>query len=665
MGKLKKASSSNLNTDQTNIILESLREGVCQISASGEISYSNRSAEMMLGRIKTDLIGKPYWEIFFGITREEHLANETFCPINFALESGENAHVSSEVFLRKDGSTVRTEYICVPLFVEQKVVGAVISFEDIGERYEAKKALETARDIAIEAAQAKSRFLANMSHEIRTPLNGIVGVTNLLVDSELSEEQRDYARMLESSAELLRSIVDDILDFSKIESGGFYIEEHRFSIKSLAEETIKFFTPLADDKKLSLECFVEGKISDSLAGDAGKIRQVLNNFISNALKFTGDGNVALTITLTADSDDSQEVKFAVSDTGIGISSDVQTKLFEPFVQGDISTTRIYGGTGLGLAISRQIIELMDGVIGLKSVPGEGSTFWFKMKFIKSAKAHSVPALSDEQKNALEGLKTPMPKFSDEISVLIVEDNPINCAVTLKMLEQMGISNIDTAEDGAVAIEKARRKSFDIVFMDCQMPILDGFESAAKIRDLDITQPKIVAVTASPPFGERDKYAASGMDGYLAKPFTKKELSKVLSEYFEPKTDHLNLDLRSDFVQHSLSKLIDSTKLENLLEIESNGREQFTKEILNLFLKHSQIMLEEMNRCAETKNYRKLAKTVHSFKGSSGNVGITRLFRLLAKLEERIEGNDHSAIDKTVEEINSEFENARSIILETL
>ena len=655
--------SGKLNPTQTGVILETLSEGVCQIAADGEITYSNRSAGKILQRTPDGIIGKPYYEIFFGKNRKAYSSDEPFCPIGFVLETGEISHVNSDVFLTNGGADVRVEYICVPVYENQQIAGAVISFENIVERYEAELALKNARDLALDAANAKAEFLANMSHEIRTPLNGIIGTTELLVDSDLTDEQEELAKMLKTSTELLKGIVDGILDFSKLESGSYQLEQGEIRPHDIADETIRFFDPLAKEKNLKLESRVDENIAKVLVGDDGKIRQVLNNFFSNAMKFTEKGTIELVVKLISETDENQELRFEVIDSGIGISDKVQKQLFEPFTQADASTTRIYGGTGLGLAISKRLIEMMEGEVGIHSEPGKGSTFWFTVGFQKALCAEGRLGFSSVTDQKEEGTEVPIPQFSNDLRILVVEDNPVNRVVTAKMLEQLGISP-EEAENGRAAVEKIEAKRFDIVFMDCQMPELDGFEATRQIRKLSIIQPRIVALTASTSVVERQRCEDAGMDSFLSKPFTKKELSGSIEEYFSPVTVPKNLDLEPNFVEHSLSKIIDSKKLENFAEIESNGREKFTNNILRLFLDHSEKMIEEMNVAQDGSDYLKLADVVHTLKGSSGNVGITRLFVMFEELEEEIERKNSRAISGLIDVINSEFEKTRQIILST-
>jgi len=643
--------------DKNEIILESLSEGVCHITPDGKIAYANSSAARMLDRKNEELLGKYYSEVFFAKDEESFSDEQAYCPIFFTLESGETSHVNKDTFLRRNETDLHVEYMCVTLAQSEEAGGAVISFQDIAERHEAEVALSEARDAALEAAQIKAAFLANMSHEIRTPLNGIIGTTDLLLDSDLSDDQKHYAKMLKTSTDLLRHIVNDILDFSKIEAGRTRLDRVDFDIRELIDETMSLFRSLAAEKDLKLEARIDENIPTPLNLDTNKVKQILNNLLNNAIKFTEVGSVSLDVSVMETSNDSLKLKFSVSDSGIGIDKTAQTKLFQPFEQADASTTRLYGGTGLGLAISKKFAELMNGEIGVESVERKGSMFWFTVEA-------EEPDLTRPDLKNIEAVAVSEAQLkSSALRILVVEDNHINREVTTKMLEQIGLT-AECVKNGLESVELVSEKDFDLVFMDCQMPVMDGFEAARKIRENaeKAGHPKIIALTASTAIEDSIKCLEAGMDDYLSKPFTKNDLTSVISSHFELKSPTQNLDFEGDFLQHSLSDIIKPSTLENFREIESNGDDQFTKEILNLFAKHTEEQLDEIWVAFSKEDLEGIRKRAHNLKGSSANVGMETLHKRFDDLERIVKEENLKATEEQIRLAFIEFRETKQVIL---
>ncbi len=411
--------------------------------------------------------------------------------------------------------------------------------------------LESALVTAREATQLKSRFLANMSHEIRTPMNGVLGMTDFLLGTSLSAEQQEFAGSIKKSADALLTLINDILDLSRIEAGKLRLDRLPFSLAATIEESSSLFALQARTKGLDFSSAVSGDLPEMLAGDPGRVRQVLTNLIGNAVKFTDSGRIDVEAELVRPTEDGFVVRFTVRDTGIGIPPEQQSRLFESFTQGDGSSTRKYGGTGLGLSISKQLVELMGGELGVVSQPGEGSRFWFTASFGKAAivapvappkRAIPVPASPTPAVPAPPAApKVPIPSTKPasvapeksnggprKLRVLLAEDNEINQRIALRLLEKLGLG-ADAVDNGRAAVEALAQKNYDLVLMDCMMPEMDGFEATAVIRNRERGKghTPICALTANAMEGDREKCLAAGMDDYISKPVGIDKLREVV------------------------------------------------------------------------------------------------------------------------------------------
>lgn len=388
------------------------------------------------------------------------------------------------------------------------------------------KELEIQKAKAEEATKAKAIFLANMSHEIRTPLNGVIGFSKVLEETNLNEEQKELTEIIVSSGENLLNIINDILDFSKIESGEFKLETTEFSLFKTVHSIIKLHSFFAEKKGIDLQIEIDKKLPDILFGDPLRLNQVITNLVNNALKFTKKGSVKISVSSIRKNTKKITLLFKVVDTGIGISDEGKEKLFKEFSQTDSHTTRKYGGTGLGLAISRNLVSLMGGEIGVNSVVGKGSEFWFSIPYLYSEKIVET----DKQKGLPEEFEIPR-----NIKILYAEDNLLNQRVTGMLLQKLDIA-YDIAQNGLEALEMYKKDEYDLILMDMQMPVLDGLESTREIRKYEnirnIENPIfIVAVTANSDLQDKQKCIDSGMNDFISKPFKESDIKEKIKNAF--------------------------------------------------------------------------------------------------------------------------------------
>ena len=484
--------------------------GVFEADADGHVCYTNAAWEAITGIEGVDALDAGWQRMLHADDKDRVLAKWSAGLLKPV------AYTQRFRIVRRDGTERHVDARVAPIVVEDKPDGFVGTLVDATHALEAEVLSDRARRQALESSRLKSGFIANISHEIRTPLNGVIGLTQILSDTSLDAKQRVYVDTLRQAGEDLLGLLNDVLDLSKVEAGAMRVESVAFDARRLIGESARLFEPTAAIRRLTLDVVVAPTVPKTLSGDPTRLRQVLSNLLSNAIKFTDCGGVTLSAEAIQTGADQVNLRLVVHDTGPGIPDDARQRIFEPFAQVDSSTTRRFGGSGLGLSISKQIVELMGGTLSVESVVGQGSTFTVDVPLRLGTVEPTV-----QTRNGRCGSRR-------TLRILIAEDNPINQLVLQTMLTNLG-HDVATSDDGAVAAELAQSGSFDLVFMDCQMPVMDGYAATAAIRALPgkAGRVPIVALTASAMTSDRERCLDAGMDEYLAKPVIEADLVAVL------------------------------------------------------------------------------------------------------------------------------------------
>jgi PAS domain S-box-containing protein len=563
------------------------------VDYDGEILYHNNSVKETLGYGANTLIGKNFFS---------YILPSSLVKFKKAYEESTKKRFNESVefqFLCKDKTYKYLEFNSINLFQKEKIKGLILDCRDIAQR---KKDAEE----LLRAQKAKELFLANISHEIRTPINGIAGLASLLIQNPNTKESTTYLHSIQTAADNLKVIINDILDLASIESGKLKFEQIGFNLNDLMNSLINTFVFQASEKKIDLRYHIQEEANKIFIGDPVRLNQILLNLINNAIKFTNQGYITVNCLVKKKEIKKWLLEFEVRDTGIGIPKNKLKTIFESFSQADASVTRKYGGTGLGLTIVKQLVELQRGSIHVKSQEGLGSSFTFSIPYELGSSANIKGHISKASPSLKKTLK--------DLSVLLVEDNDVNRLYASSILK-IWDCKIDTAENGYVAVEKIKNEDYDIVLMDIQMPVMDGFEATKAVRSLDSPKKNIpiIALTANATRASIEQCLANGMNDCLSKPFTPEELYNMLTRF----KDNDASKNKNHKEINSEPKSIDLSYLRSM----SNNNQKFIDEMLIAFLESIPKSIQAIKTSLKKKSWLDVAREVHKLKPSLTLMGI--------------------------------------------
>jgi PAS domain S-box-containing protein len=629
--------------ERFRLAVEASPTGMLLVDQRGRIVLVNSQVSRLFGHQAEELLGQPVELLVPARFRERHPAyRDQF----FAAPQSRSMGAGRDLYgQHRDGAEIPIEIALNPITIGKELF-ILASVIDITERKRAQVDLQRAKEAAEAANRAKSEFLANVSHEIRTPLNGILGMTELVLDTDLAPRQREYLSLAKLSAGSLMNVINDLLDFAKIEAGKLDLHTEPFLLRDGLDLVLKALALRAHKKGLELSCRVAADVPDALVGDPNRLWQIVVNLVGNAIKFTERGGATLHIDVLAQTAQEAALHFTVTDTGIGIPADKLRRIFQPFEQAEPSTTRKYEGTGLGLAIASQLIALMGGRIWVESTVGKGSTFHFTVRCglassMVNTTAGSATETDGQRRMPLQSVATRAPARC--LRVLVAEDNAINQVLTQELLTQRG-HEVRLANNGLEALSAWKEGSVDVLLLDVQMPGMSGFEVATQIRAEEQKTGghlRIVALTARAMKGDRERCLEAGMDGYLSKPIQLEDLFAMVEGVEERAGDTI-------FASPVFSEPFDREALLARLR----GNTALLKQMAKIFLEASPQWLEEIRSAIARGDAHQVGETAHVLKGSVGHFEAAAAVAAASRLETMGRANNLTEADAVLKDLEN-------------
>ena len=619
-------------------IFESFQDIYYRTDVYGKITMVSPSCHELSGYHPDEVIGRHITEFYVNPKKQSMLIREL-------VRTGTVRNYENNLIL-KDGTIMQSiSNIRLIYGKEGKPIAVDGVVRDITYLKEASEELLNAKEIAEKSLKVKETFLANMSHEIRTPMNGIIGMIDLLTETTLDLEQRKYVQTIKKSSETLLTILNDILDLSKIEAGKMQLRVSAVSLESIIEKLYSLFYQQATAKNIMLIYSISPEIPKHILVDEIRLLQILSNLTSNSIKFTDRGSVKVNLMVQERWDNKIKIKVEVVDTGIGISEDNLKKLFESFSQVDTSSTKTYAGTGLGLVISKELCRIMNGDIGVETELGKGSTFWFTFETEEAQNVIPV-AKSAERVGITNTFTTYKPK------ILLVDDNGINLLVASEILKKSGCEVV-TIDNGLEAIEKVKTEKYDLIFMDIQMPKMDGITATREIKKLKLPNlPPIIAMTAYSMKEDKEKFLIGGMDDYLAKPIKSENLIFKVKEW-------VNIPDEEENNQEEPIKVEEVFNYDVFEKLKSFANEETLTKIYKQFEKETITQLDECKNGMEKSDLKQILDNLHTLKGTAGTLGVEKVEKFSREMEHNLRQNNLSTITSDFDNLNKAFEEFQS------